>query len=205
MTNPIHIKDLVPDPANTRQHNPRNIGMVEDALQKVGFARSVVIDEDNVLLAGNGVIEACAQAGITRVQVVEADGETVVAVRRRNLTPEQKVLLSILDNRGSDLSSWNLEELAKKAAEVDLSLAWNQDELDALLMDYRPAPSLEDLSRSLGEGEWWPVIRLKVHPDVYRRYGGLMKEMEGGDDSERFASLLAMAESGRDAAAAPAD
>ena len=72
---PRHIKDLVPDPANRRAHNPRNIGMVVDALQQVGAARSIVIDEDNVILAGNGVTEAAAEAGITRVRVIEADGQ----------------------------------------------------------------------------------------------------------------------------------
>ena len=78
-----HIKDLVPDPANRRSHNPRNVGMIVDALQQVGAARSIVIDEDNVVQAGNGVVEAAAEAGITKVQVVDVDGSTLVAVRRR--------------------------------------------------------------------------------------------------------------------------
>ena len=55
---PTHIKDLVPDPSNRRAHNPRNIGMVSDALRAVGAARSIVIDEDDVILAGNGVVHA---------------------------------------------------------------------------------------------------------------------------------------------------
>src|SRR3990167_9175396 len=85
-----HIKDLVPDPANRRQHNPRNLGMVSDALREVGAARSIVIDEDNVILAGKGVTEAAAEAGITRLRVVEADGNELIAVRRRGLTDDQK-------------------------------------------------------------------------------------------------------------------
>src|SRR5690349_25083987 len=65
-----HIKDLTPDPANARQHNPRNVGMIQDALQEVGAARSIVIDEAGTILAGNATVEAAAAAGITRVQVV---------------------------------------------------------------------------------------------------------------------------------------
>ena len=72
-----HIKDLIPDPKNRRKHNPRNIGMLVDALQKVGASRSIVVDEDGVILAGNGVVEAASEAGLTKVQIVEADGETV--------------------------------------------------------------------------------------------------------------------------------
>ena len=50
------LADLKPDLANARAHNPRNIGMIADALQQVGAARSIVVDEDNVILAGNGVV-----------------------------------------------------------------------------------------------------------------------------------------------------
>ena len=64
MYSPTHIKDLTPDPENRRAHNPRNLGMVVDALHAVGAARSIVIDEDNVILAGNGVTEAAAEAGV---------------------------------------------------------------------------------------------------------------------------------------------
>jgi len=88
-TSLTHIHDLKPDPSNRRTHNPRNIGMIVDALHTVGAARSIVIDEHDVVLAGNGVIDASAQAGITKVRVVEADGHEIIAVRRRGLTAAQ--------------------------------------------------------------------------------------------------------------------
>jgi hypothetical protein len=47
-----HLRDLMPDPQNRRAHNPRNVGMIVDALHHVGIGRSIVIDEDNVLLCG---------------------------------------------------------------------------------------------------------------------------------------------------------
>lgn len=68
-----HIKDLKPDPKNARKHGLRNIGMIEKALGEVGAARSIVIDENDVVLAGNATVEAAAIAGIENVQVVEAD------------------------------------------------------------------------------------------------------------------------------------
>jgi DNA modification methylase len=111
-TGPTHIGELTPDPVNRRSHNPRNIGMVVDALQTVGAARSIVIDEDNVILAGNGVVEAAGEAGITRVRVVEADGQEIIAVRRTGLSAAQKRHLAIADNRGAELATWNVEQLA---------------------------------------------------------------------------------------------
>lgn len=85
----VTLADLHGDPKNARKHNPRNIGQVQSSLQKYGAARSIVIDEDNQIIAGHGVVEAAALAGIERVQVVEADGETIIAVRRTGLTPER--------------------------------------------------------------------------------------------------------------------
>src|SRR4026208_901931 len=90
VSGPTHIKDLTPDPSNRRTHNPRNIGMVVDALHEVGAARSIVIDEDGVILAGNGVTEAAAEAGITKLRVIDAAGDELIAVRRSGLTAEQK-------------------------------------------------------------------------------------------------------------------
>ena len=120
MTTPTHIKDLVPDPANRRRHNPRNIGMVAEALHAVGAARSIVIDEGNVILAGNGVTEAAAEAGITKVRVIDADGDELIAVRRSGLSPEQKRALALWDNRTAELATWDVEQLA---ADLDAGLS----------------------------------------------------------------------------------
>src|SRR5688572_20032022 len=102
-----HIKDLQPDPRNRRKHNPRNIGMLVEALQKVGAARSIVIDEAGEVLAGNGVLEAAGEAGLTKLQIIEADGETIIAVRRTGLSDAQKRELAIYDNRTAELAEWN--------------------------------------------------------------------------------------------------
>jgi hypothetical protein len=130
----LAIADLVPDPANRRAHNPRNIGMITDALREVGAARSIVIDEGDVVLAGNGVREAAQAAGITKVRVIDAAGDELIAVRRRDLSPEQKRALAIYDNRAAELAEWNYEQLQKdKDAGLDLQPFWTAEEAAALL------------------------------------------------------------------------
>jgi hypothetical protein len=129
-----HIKDLKPDARNARSHNPRNIGMIVDSLHEVGAARSIVIDEHGRILAGNGTIEAAAEAGITKMQVVDADGETIVAVRRSGLTEAQKTRLALWDNRAAETADWDAGVLAAFAAEgVKLDDLFVQDELDAII------------------------------------------------------------------------
>lgn len=128
-----HLSDLTPDPRNARRHNPRNIGQVQASLQKYGAARSIVIDEAGQIIAGHGVVEAAALAGIERVQVVDADGETIIAVRRSGLTRQQKQELGVADNRGAELATWDADVLASLAGEIDLGQFWQKDELDDLL------------------------------------------------------------------------
>ena len=133
---PSHIKDLKPDPANARKHTPRNVGMIVDALQKVGAARSIVIDEDDVILAGNATIEAAAEAGIENVKIVEADGQTIIAVKRTGLTPEQKAQLALYDNRAAELADgWDADVLKRLSDDgLDLSKFWYDDELAEVMV-----------------------------------------------------------------------
>lgn len=138
------LADLTPDPNNARRHNPRNVGMIERALGEVGAARSIVIDEDGTVLAGNATIEAAAAAGIERVQVVDADGETIVAVRRTGLTLAQKTALALYDNRAAELATgWDADVLAAiaEAGEVDLSALWRDEELAEVLAGVIDVPS----------------------------------------------------------------
>lgn len=136
----VSIADLKPDGKNCRKHNPRNIGAIVNSLHAVGAARSIVIDENDVILAGNGLVEAAGEAGIENVKVVEADGNTIVAVRRRGLTDKQKAHLSISDNRSCDLSDFDNERLLKTIAEYQIdpsAIEFNADELNALMADVK--------------------------------------------------------------------
>lgn len=142
------IEDLIPDPSNARRHTPRNVGMLEKSLNEVGAARSIVIDEAGTVLAGNATIEAAQQAGITRVQVVDADGETLIAVRRRGLTAEQKTKLALYDNRVAELAEWDagvLSELAESGGGI-LDNLFVGRELETLLSSLPMSLDIGDIA-----------------------------------------------------------
>jgi hypothetical protein len=141
MTDINTIADLKQDSRNARKHTPRNVGMIEKSLGEVGAARSIVIDELGNILAGNATVEAAANAGMERVQVVDTDGETIIAVRRTGLTPEQKVRLALYDNRTAELAEWDSEVLAGLVEEgVDLSTFWSPYELGKLGQEVNAEP-----------------------------------------------------------------
>ena len=130
------LADLRPDEANRRRHTPRNVGMIVNALHEVGAARSIVIDEMGNVLAGNATVEAAAEAGIERVQVVDGDGETIIAVRRAGLTEEQKRRLALYDNRTAELAEWDTAQIA---ADLEAGLSFEgmftPEELTGVLQD----------------------------------------------------------------------
>ena len=82
----MKLEDLKQDPVNARKHNPRNVNMIVDSIQELGCGRSILIDEDGTIIAGNATYEALVEAGITKVRVVEGSGDEIVAVRRIDLT-----------------------------------------------------------------------------------------------------------------------
>jgi len=162
------ITELQPDPRNARKHNTRNIEMIGESLHEVGAARSIVIDENNVILAGNGVIEAAPQAGITRVRVIEADGSEIIAVRRTGLSPAQKQRLALYDNRAAELAEWDATVLADLAQDADVALdqMFDAAELDELLGDLLPVEPPPDagaqIDRAAELQEKWQAERGQV-------------------------------------------
>jgi hypothetical protein len=128
------LSELTPDPQNRRLRTPRNLDMIAASLKSVGAARSIVLDENNQILAGNGVHEAAPAAGISRVRIIDADGDELIAVRRRGLTDDQKRELAIFDNRTGELAAWDVGQLQADAdAGLSLGQFWNGDEMAALL------------------------------------------------------------------------
>jgi DNA modification methylase len=134
------INNLLPDHKNARRRTDRSASLIKESIDRYGAARSIVIDEDNRILAGNGTIEGAKAAGIKNVRIIETDGQEVIAVRRTGLTEDQKIGLALADNRTSDLSEWDQEMLRRLSEEHDISPWFEQDDLDELLAVTELAP-----------------------------------------------------------------
>jgi site-specific DNA-methyltransferase (adenine-specific) len=127
------IQDLKSDHKNARKRTDRSSSLIKQSLEKFGAARSIVIDEENRILAGNGTIEGAKAAGIKNLRVIETDGKEIIAVKRTGLTEEDKVGLALADNRTSDLSDWDAEMLKQLSEEHDLEPWFNPEDLSQLL------------------------------------------------------------------------
>jgi hypothetical protein len=129
------INDLKQDHKNARKRTDRSAKLIAESLQRYGAARSIVIDEDNRILAGNGTIAGAKQAGIKNLRIIETDGTEVIAVKRTGLSEDEKVGLAIADNRTSDLSEWDNDMLQQLSEEHDLTPWFEDDELLAEVLE----------------------------------------------------------------------
>jgi DNA modification methylase len=82
------------------------------------MARSLVMDADGMIRAGNGTLEAARAAGITEAIVVETDGTQLVVVKRPDWSTEKALAYALSDNRTGELSEWDADALAASLAEL---------------------------------------------------------------------------------------
>jgi len=129
------INNLKSDHKNARKRTDRSAALIAESLKRYGAARSIVIDEDGRILAGNGTVEGAKKAGINKVRIIEAEGDELIAVRRTGLSEDEKVGLAIADNRSSDLSEWDNEMLRQLSEEHDLTPWFEDDELLAEVLE----------------------------------------------------------------------
>jgi 16S rRNA G966 N2-methylase RsmD len=140
------IDNLKTDHKNARKRTDRSAKLISESLQRYGAARSIVIDENNRILAGNGTIEGAKAAGIKNVRVIETDGSEIIAVKRTGLSEDEKVGLALADNRTSDLSDWDKDMLQQLSEEHDIAPWFDADDLAEILgtVEELPAEGLTD-------------------------------------------------------------
>ena len=137
------INDLKSDHKNARKRTNQSAELIQESIKRYGAARSIVIDEDNRILAGNGTIEGAKAAGIKNVRIIETAGDEIIAVRRTDLTEHEKVGLALADNRTSDLSDWDAEMLHQLSQEQDISPWFDEDDLAEIIGEIEKLPSEE--------------------------------------------------------------
>ena len=80
------IDELRFDDKNFNKHTARGMSLLEKSLRELGAGRSILIDKDNNIIAGNGIVEAAGQIGLDDMQIVETDGTKLVAVKRTDMS-----------------------------------------------------------------------------------------------------------------------
>ena len=135
---------------NTRIHPEKQINEIRRSLQKWGQIKNIVVDENNFILAGNGLVEAMRLEGYKKVTAIIVYG----------LSENEKKKLMMADNKTAGLgidNLTNIEEIIKELNgdfditgfddEVLNSINAASEEISAALEDYgkATAENLEEI------------------------------------------------------------
>lgn len=121
----LKITDVKQDDKNFNKGTKRGGIMMRHSIETLGLGRSILLDKDNNIIAGNKTQETARELGFEDVIVVETDGSQVVAVKRTDLSlnSEKGREMALADNKTAqeniDLDYVKMkEELDKEVLEV---------------------------------------------------------------------------------------
>ena len=127
----VEIGQLIPDDKNFNRGTDEGKKLIRKSLHDFGAVRSVLIDKDNRIIAGNKTHENADAADIKKVIVVETDGKELVAVKRTDIGIDTKEgrELALADNATAHVNlEWDVDELTEAADDYGINLDdWGVD------------------------------------------------------------------------------
>ena len=183
----VNIEELVQDRHNFNKGTDEGSRLMEKSFTELGAGRSILIDKDGNIIAGNKSQLAAMKAGIKKVRVIESDGSELIAVKRTDVAIDSKKgrELALADNLTTQVNlSWDEVELQSAAVEQGIDLpSWGLDPSDLETPQGR-VNSVGELDVDSFDEE--QTLKLKFKPEQYSFV--LAKLREHGDDFS--ASLL---------------
>jgi len=156
----VAVESLVPDPNNARKHSDANLSAIASSLQEFGQRKPIVVTAGNLIVAGNGTVEAARVLGLTSVDVVRVP---------KDWSAEQATAFALADNRSAELAEWIPEVLSAQLVELAVAgfdveaLGFDVPEpvksLDEVVEDEVPDPPTDAVS---SVGQVWLLGKHKL-------------------------------------------
>jgi len=96
----VNIDNIKPYKNNPRK-NEEAIPYVMESIKQFGFKNPVILDKDNIIIAGHTRIESAKRLGITEIPCIYAD----------DLTKEQIKAFRLADNKVAEIAEWDIDLL----------------------------------------------------------------------------------------------
>ncbi|KGK88027.1 DNA modification methylase [Clostridium sp. HMP27] len=135
----VSIEKIKPYENNPR-HNDDAVDKVAESIREFGFKVPIIVDKDNIIIAGHTRYKAAKKLELKEVPVIKAE----------DLTVEQVKAFRIMDNKSSELATWDYEALLQemeglKIADYNLELTgFELNEVESLMDEYNPKEIEED-------------------------------------------------------------
>lgn len=131
----MQIKEIEISSLIEYENNPRNndgaVDAVAESIKQFGFKVPIVIDRDNVIVAGHTRLKAARKIGLEKVPCIVAD----------DLTPEQIKAFRLADNKTAELAEWDFSSLEKELAELsEMDVDFNMEDFGFNLSEIEEEP-----------------------------------------------------------------
>ena len=154
----VKIDSLAVDPENARKHSQKNIDAIAGSLDKFGQRRPLVV-WDNIIIAGNGTVEAAKSLGWKDIEITRVPAEW---------TSDQARAYALADNRTAELADWDSEILANQLIDLD-SMGFDMTELGFTPSRDEPGGFLDGLRVEGGDDDddSGPFVSPETYPLPY--------------------------------------
>lgn len=120
----IKVSDIIPYEKNPRKNDEAS-ETVKKSIEQCGYITPIIIDENNIILAGHTRLKALQKIGTKQVDVIRVKG----------LTESQKKKFRILDNKTNELAEWDLDILSEEIdgldfGDIDLNFGINEIDIE---------------------------------------------------------------------------
>lgn len=109
----LPLDEIIPYENNPRK-NDRAVDAVAESIKNFGFKVPIIVDSENVIVAGHTRLRAAEKLGLKTVPVIRAD----------DLTEEQVTAYRLADNKTAELAEWDFDKLEAELAlieDIDMS------------------------------------------------------------------------------------
>lgn len=114
---------------NNARHNEKAIQPVANSIKEFGFRNPIIIDKNNVIVAGHTRLEAARLLKLGKVPCIMID----------DLSEEQINAYRLADNKTNELSVWDIDKLEdelKDLTDIDMTLFGFEEITDINLDDF---------------------------------------------------------------------
>ena len=128
----VDINNIKPYKKNPRK-NDEAIPYVMESIKQFGFKNPVILDKDNIIVAGHTRIESAKRLGITEIPCIYAD----------DLTDEQIKAFRLADNKVGEIAEWDIDLLDTELDDI-LNIDMSDFGFDLDLEDEEEKEIIED-------------------------------------------------------------
>jgi DNA modification methylase len=133
-----NIDDLKAYENNPRE-NEQAVDAVAESIREFGFKVPIVVDKNNVIVAGHTRLKAAQKLGLKEVPVIVAS----------DLTDEQIKAFRLADNKTAELADWDFTKLEEELNDIDMDMSVfgfedDQEQKEAVDDDFDLSDAMDD-------------------------------------------------------------